>query len=83
MLRRDIFDKLKDIVEMVLGENCPDLSTVTEESNLITDMGMSSIGMLYLVIAIEEKFDIRFDDVNFSDFATVGSVIDYIEGHVK
>ena len=35
--------------------------------------------MLYIVIAIEEMFNIRMDDVSFGDFRTVGDVADYIE----
>ena len=35
--------------------------------------------MLYIVIAIEEMFYIRMDDVSFGDFRTVRDVVDYIE----
>ena len=34
--------------------------------------------MLYTVIGIEEMFGIRFENVGFDDFRTVGDVIDYI-----
>ena len=37
------------------------------------------MGVLYIAIGIEESFGIRFDDVGFGDFKTVGDVIDYIE----
>lgn len=52
---------------------------ITEDMNLLTDLGMSSINLLYMVIAMEEFFDIRFDDVSFGDFNNVGEVIDYIQ----
>ena len=60
-----------------------DVASLTEQSNLVTDLGLSSVGVLYVVIAIEEFFDIRFDDVGFADFKTVGDVIDYIEKKTK
>ncbi len=44
------------------------------------DLGLSSVNMLYMIIATEEVFDIRFDDVGVNEFQTVGDVMDYIEG---
>ena len=52
--------------------------TMNESANLAGDLGLSSVGVLYVVIGIEEMFGIRFDDVGFSDFETLSDVIDYI-----
>ena len=49
----------------------------------MADFGFSSVSMLYMVIAIEEVFNIRFEDVGVSDFDTLGDVITYIEGKLK
>ena len=78
MTRTEITDKLKDIIAMAVGES-QSLETCTEESNLVTDLGFNSVGILYTVIAIEEFFSVQFDDVGFNDFKTVGDVVDYIE----
>ena len=56
---------------------------MTEDSDLNTDLGLSSVGILYIVIAIEEMFNIRMDDVSFGDFKTVGDVVDYIDRKLK
>lgn len=80
--RTEIAEKLKDILGLALGETV-DLSQCTEQSNLTTDLGLNSVGILYVVIAIEEFFNIRFEDVSFSDFRCVGDVLDYIEAHVE
>ena len=79
MSRNEIKEKLADVMKMAAPN--ADFSTcgLDESSNLITDVGLSSVGVLYIVIAIEEFFAIRFDDVGFGDFKTVGDVIDYIE----
>lgn len=80
MQRSEIVEKLKDVLQMALGDKANDvLENCTEDSNLVTDLGLNSIGILYLVIAIEEFFAIQFDDVSFSDFQTVGDVVSYIE----
>ena len=47
------------------------------------DLGLSSIGMLYIAIAIEETFNIRFDNVGVSDFGCVRDIVDYISEKLK
>ena len=44
---------------------------------------LASVSMLYMVIAIEEEFGIRFDDVGASDFVLLSDVVDYIEEKLK
>ena len=79
MLRSEINEKLLDVMKMAIPSSGVDLDSINEQSNLVTDLGLSSVGVLYVVIAIEEFFNIRFDDVGFADFNTVGDVVDYIE----
>ncbi len=55
----------------------------TEDSSLAVDLGLTSIGILYIVIAVEETFNIRFDGVNASDFGTLRDVVNYIEEKLK
>ena len=76
--RDEIKEKLTDI--LLSASDDPDvLSKCTEEAKLQTDLGLSSVNMLYTVIAIEETFDIRFDDVTVTSFDTFGDVISYVE----
>lgn len=83
MERNEIIAKLSDIFKMVMGDNAVDLTKCDESSNLTDDLGLNSVGILYLVIAIEEFFGVRFDDIGASDLKTVGQVADYIESKVK
>ena len=77
--RNEIKEKLTDIMKMVMRDRAPDLDSLSEASNLVTDLGLNSVGVLYVVIAIEEFFGIEFENGGFSDFKTIGDVIDYIE----
>lgn len=77
MERNEIVEKLKDIFQMAMGNNV-NLEKFDESANLVTDLGLNSVGILYLVIGVEEIFSITFDNVSFSDFETVSDVIDYI-----
>ena len=81
MTRNEIIVKLKDVLKMAVGNSNYDESKYDENSNLTTDLGLNSVGILYSVIAIEEFFSIQFDDVGFGDFQTVGDVINYIEAN--
>ena len=81
--RNEIKEKLTDIMKMVMRDRLPDLTTLDEGSNLIRDLGLNSVGVLYIVIAIEEFFGIEFENVGFGDFATIGDVVDYIEDHLE
>ena len=64
---------------MVMRDRLPDLNALREDSHLVNDLGLNSVGVLYIVIAIEEFFGIEFENVGFGDFATIGDVVDYIE----
>lgn len=78
MNRSEIIEKLKEIAELTVQDPSI-LKNMNEDSDLNTDLGLSSVGMLYIVIAIEELFNIRMDDVSFGDFRTVRDVANYIE----
>lgn len=81
--RIDIVEQLKDILLSADERNCDVIQTATEDSRLMADFGFSSVSMLYMVIAIEEVFNIQFDNVSMSDFDTLGDVVDYIEAKLK
>ena len=81
MQRSEIMEELLDVMKMAVPDF--DEKGITEGSDLTLDLGLSSVGVLYIVIAIEEFFNIRFDDVGFGDFKTVGDVISYIEEKVE
>ena len=79
MNRNEIFEKLKEVFKVTVGEDNVDFNKFSENADLTKDLGLNSVGILYLVAGIEETFDIQFDDVGFNDFKTVSTVIDYIE----
>ena len=82
MTRAEILEKLKEIAELTVQDPTV-LAKMDEDADLNTDLGLSSVGILYIAIAIEELFNIRMDDVSFGDFKTVRDVADYIEKKLK
>lgn len=72
----------KELINILIAQNntiTSIVNTLTDKSNLRTDVGLDSIQMLYLVIVIEEKFNIQFDNVGLGDFVTLGDIISFIE----
>jgi acyl carrier protein len=83
MSREEIFKELKELIKKANTSTPEVLDSCTEESNLRGDLGLTSIGVLYLAISIEQLFDIEFNDSSFDDFNTVKDVVDYIEQNKK
>lgn len=79
MTREEILSSLKEALVTVK----PGLDTgkVTEESSLLGDLGMDSLGMLLVSLAIEKKFGISFTPAETPK--TVKEVVDYIAGQTK
>jgi len=56
-----------------------DTASVKPESNLREDININSIGLLYMAMAIEEEFGIKFSNDDFPSIVTVADVVDIIE----
>lgn len=77
--RTEIKEKLIEIMNYAVGDTEVDLNGLDESADLVSDIGLNSVGVLYIVVAIEEVFNIEFENVGFSDFKSIGEVIDYIQ----
>jgi len=74
MTKEDIFVSLKEILTTV--KPSVDQTTVTNDSSLVQDLGIDSLSILLISIAIENKFNFTFNGV--PQFKTVGEVVEYI-----
>jgi acyl carrier protein len=77
MKREAILNELKEI--LILIKPSMDLSAVTEDSQLVRDVGLDSLTILLLSLAVENKFGFKFEGT--PKFETVGEVIDYVSSH--
>lgn len=79
--KEEIIEKLKDILLVADSGNAEKIKAADENTRLSEDLGLNSVNVLYLVIAIEEVFNIRFDDdTGVDSFVTVGDAAGYIGG---
>lgn len=72
------FDRLLKVFHAVFEDDV-DTTSVTPEATLKEDVGINSIGLLYMAIALEEEFGIKFKNEDLQGIATVQDVIDFIE----
>lgn len=79
MHKEEILQKLKEIFVLVINRDA-DVSNINLESKIIQDLGISSVGLIYLMVAVEETFNIDMSDASFNSFETVGDVVNYIQG---
>jgi len=75
MTESEVFEGLKEILAVMKPHL--DVSQATLDSNLIRDLGIDSLSMLLMSLALENKFNVTFDTTR-APFVTVGEVVTYI-----
>lgn len=75
------FDRLLKLFQKVMPYADP--ASITPESSLTLDLHIDSVTLLMLVIAIEDEFGIRFENMDNSAFSTVADVVAYIDGQLR
>lgn len=78
MTELEILEELKKIFVLVVNRGAA-VDKMTVDAKIVNDLGVSSVGMIYLMVAIEEQFGIDMSDVTFTTFETVGDVVNYIK----
>lgn len=75
-------ERLIAVFERVFEDEV-DSSAIRPESDLISDLGLNSIAMLYMALALEEEFDIKFNNDDFVTLRTVADVLAKVESKAK
>jgi len=71
-------ERMRQVLDSVF-EGEIDSSAIKETDNLKSDLEMNSIAMLYMVMGLEEEFEIKFENSDFAAMETVADVIRAIE----
>jgi acyl carrier protein len=77
---RDITAEVKRIIKEQLDVDEKDIKP---ESTFIDDLGADSLGLVELVLAFEEAFEIDIPDEDTEKIRTVQDAVSYIEAHAK
>ena len=73
----EITYKIKKMMSKHLGI---DVETITEQLNLIDDLGADSLDTVELVMAFEEEFGSEISDSEAEKILTVGDAVKFIDG---
>ena len=83
MEREDILNRLIKVMKKVCPKEGLDYEKVKEDDTLKTDIGLDSIQIIVIALAIEMEFGIEFSNYDVNTFKTVGNVVSYIEEELK
>lgn len=73
-----MLNRLKEILGKVLPD--VDMTTVTEDTRLVDDLGFDSLAMMMMAMELEDAFGFKFSEL--VRFETVGDVCGYLESRV-
>lgn len=78
--KEEIVAGLADIINEIAGIPTED---VTLEKSFTDDLDVDSLSMVEVVVAAEERFEVKIPDDDVKNLKTVGDAVDYILGAGK
>ena len=75
----EVFEKVKSLFVEDLGI---DESKVTMDAKLEEDLEIDSLGIVEVVMAFEDEFDIEIDDEELADVSTVGQAVNLLHSTI-
>jgi acyl carrier protein len=79
-MAKDIPSEVKRIIKEQLDVDEKDIKS---EASFVDDLGADSLGLVELVLAFEEAFEIDIPDEDTEKIRTVQDAIDYVEKNSK
>ncbi len=69
----------EELLEVIREAMTEDDVEITEESEFVDDLGLSSMEFFNLISLIEERFHIKFSDREIQNLENVGDVAELLE----
>ena len=60
-----------------------DPNTLTEETNIRSELGLNSLELINIAVAIEDEFDVEIPDREVGNIETLGDAIKVIEKYME
>ena len=79
MSNEQIFGKVKGIIAETAGV---DEDEIKIKSSFVNDLGLDSLDIVEVVMAMEEEFNIEIPDEDAEGIGTVEDAIEYIEARI-
>ena len=74
-----MIERLEKILENFTGQK----TEITEATDLMKDLGLNSLELIEMVVKVEDEFDISIEDREIKGIASVGDVIQLIQGKIN
>ena len=74
-----VLDKIKDMLEKQLGI---DKSKITEDSDIIKDIGADSLDIVEFLMDAKNEWGITIEEEDVKNLHTIGDVVKYIESRI-
>jgi len=71
----EVFEKVKGLFEEELGIES---EKITMDAKLEEDLEIDSLGIVEVVMAFEDEFEIEIDDEELTDVGTVGQAVNLL-----
>lgn len=71
-----VLEKLKEIIADQFGI---DTDVITENTDVISDLGADSLDVVEMMMALEEEFAVTIEDEKIAELKTVGDVVNCVE----
>lgn len=78
MSDKEIFDKVVSILTPYV-RNQDALKSISNETNIITDLQVNSSRLVDIILAFEDEFDIEVADEEADKVETVGAAVELIQ----
>jgi acyl carrier protein len=75
-----VFDKVKELLASQLEI---DAEKITEDTEIINDLGADSLDVVEMIMMLEEEFGIVITDETIYGYKTVGEIASFIEKMVE
>lgn len=83
MENEKIIDELIEMFSSVNEDPSFDYSKINEETLIFDDLGLNSIGVMYISLSIEEKYGFTISNEMMSNIKTVGDLVNLILNNKK
>jgi acyl carrier protein len=77
MDRDQVSERLKEVLVTELGL---DADKIKEEASFEEDLEVDSLGVVELLMALEDEFGVKIPDEEAEDIRTVGQAVDMVHG---
>lgn len=74
-----MLEKLRDVICNYVDI---DRNTLTEDTNIRSELGLNSLELINIAVAIEDEFDVEIPDREVGNIETLGDAIKVIEKYL-